>query len=112
MTEQILKASPKPDGSATLLKSPLVHKTVSDSDYLFLMDATEDAYWLENEQVIALIHREPSSDVAGRDGELRHILLVPLFEYIEATKTAFNKYYATPETIPEKLESLNLAEAP
>jgi len=109
MTEQILKASPKPDGSATLLKSPMLHSTISDSDYQFLMyEAVKDTYWLKPQEIVALIHREQVVDMAGRDGELRHILLIPLFEYIEATKHIFELLFATADTIPDKLETLKV----
>jgi len=108
--EQILKAVPKPDGSAVLLKTEGVHKTVSDENYRFLMEATEQIYWLEEEKVVALIHRESCSDVAGRNGELRHIQLIPWTEYIAATAGVFDKFRITSENIPEKLEPIQLME--
>lgn len=108
--EQVLKVSPLKDGSATLMQTSNVKELVTQDEYIALMKAEGDCYWLQKQEVVALINQEPTSDDAGRDGELRHILLIPLYDYIRATARFFHQYFAHPDTVPANIKSVTLKE--
>jgi hypothetical protein len=94
-----------------LEKSPHVDTLINPDNFFFLSKAYKKLYWLETEQVVALIKTEPTADDAGRQGEWRHVLLIPIMEYLSATNpfNHFSHHFITAsDNPPEKLESVTL----
>lgn len=103
------------NGRVELAKTHGVNQILSDQNLHYLCDLTledSDKYlWLPTEQVIALPHITTVEDNDGRTFVQNETLLIPIHDYIQLTnptKIFLPYFHSSLESIPEKLEPLEI----